>query len=147
MTNAPSNHHIQVQPIGSSMTMVGVCRYDSEDTPMREYANVHDFLQKRRSAALTAGSEGPRTMVRSQLISKQVISVSNGLNGAHSFHELSVPAFCFLCLQMKALMKRWCQQVLGQTDAGKSTLCKILLNYAIRQDCAPTMVDLDPGEC
>lgn len=30
---------------------------------MREYANVHDILQKRRAAALTSGLEGPRTMV------------------------------------------------------------------------------------
>lgn len=40
-----------------------LCRYDSDDTPMREYANVHDFLQKKRAAALSAGSDGPRTMV------------------------------------------------------------------------------------
>ena len=40
------------------------CRYDSDDTPMREYANVHDVLQKKRAAALSAGSEGPRIMVR-----------------------------------------------------------------------------------
>ena len=36
-------------------------------------------------------------------------------------------------------------QVVGQVDVGKSTLCKILLNYAIRRDCAPTMIDLDLG--
>ena len=41
------------------------CSYESGDTPMREYANVHDLLQKRRAAALASSAEGPRTMVQS----------------------------------------------------------------------------------
>ena len=30
-------------------------------------------------------------------------------------------------------------------DVGKSSLCKVLLNYAVREGAAPTMVDLDIG--
>ena len=36
--------------------------------------------------------------------------------------------------------------VVGPTDVGKSTLCKILLNYAVRVNRAPIFVDLDVGQ-
>lgn len=36
-------------------------------------------------------------------------------------------------------------QIVGPTDAGKSTLCKILINYAIRCRWTPALVDLDIG--
>ena len=37
-------------------------------------------------------------------------------------------------------------QLVGPTDAGKSTLAKILLNYAVRMGVAPLLVDLDIGK-
>jgi len=36
--------------------------------------------------------------------------------------------------------------VVGPTDVGKSTLCKILLNYAVRMGRRPIFVDLDVGQ-
>lgn len=36
--------------------------------------------------------------------------------------------------------------VAGPTDSGKSTLCKILVNYAVRTEHRPTYVDLDVGQ-
>lgn len=36
--------------------------------------------------------------------------------------------------------------VVGPTDVGKSTLCKILLNYAVRLGHRPIFVDLDVGQ-
>ncbi|KAK9842588.1 hypothetical protein WJX81_007645 [Elliptochloris bilobata] len=36
--------------------------------------------------------------------------------------------------------------VVGPTDVGKSSLCKLLLNYAVRYGFAPTAVDLDIGQ-
>ncbi len=36
-------------------------------------------------------------------------------------------------------------QVVGPTDSGKSSLARILLNYAVRAGWAPTAVDLDIG--
>ncbi len=36
-------------------------------------------------------------------------------------------------------------QVVGPTDSGKSTLVKVLTNYAVRQGSAPAVVDLDIG--
>lgn len=37
-------------------------------------------------------------------------------------------------------------QIVGPTDVGKSSFCKLLLNYAVREEANPTMVDLDVGE-
>jgi len=36
--------------------------------------------------------------------------------------------------------------VVGPMDVGKSTLCKMLVNYAARQGRAPALVDLDVGQ-
>ena len=38
------------------------------------------------------------------------------------------------------------RQVVGPVDSGKSSLARILLNYAVRAGWAPTAVDLDLGE-
>jgi len=35
--------------------------------------------------------------------------------------------------------------LLGPTDSGKSTICKMLCNWAVRSGWEPTMVDLDIG--
>ena len=39
-----------------------------------------------------------------------------------------------------------CTMVVGPTDAGKSTLCKVLTNYAVRTGWEPLFVDLDVGQ-
>ena len=36
--------------------------------------------------------------------------------------------------------------IAGPTDVGKSTLCRLLLNYATRMGRAPTYIDLDVGQ-
>ena len=36
--------------------------------------------------------------------------------------------------------------VAGPTDVGKTTLCRILLNYAVRSARTPVFVDLDLGQ-
>ncbi len=36
--------------------------------------------------------------------------------------------------------------VCGATDVGKSTLCKLLLNYGIRMGRRPIYIDLDVGQ-
>ena len=36
--------------------------------------------------------------------------------------------------------------IVGPTDSGKSSLCKLLLNYAVRMDWEPLFVDLDVGQ-
>ena len=36
--------------------------------------------------------------------------------------------------------------VVGATDVGKSTVCRILLNYAVKMGRQPCLVDLDVGQ-
>ena len=36
--------------------------------------------------------------------------------------------------------------VVGPTDVGKSTVCKILLNYAVKMGRQPCLIDLDVGQ-
>ena len=36
--------------------------------------------------------------------------------------------------------------VVGPTDVGKSTVCRLLLNYAVRLGRRPTLVELDVGQ-
>lgn len=72
--------------------------YQSEETPMSQYLNVHDTLDARRTKAKATSGEGPRTVV------------------------------------------------VGPTDSGKSTLCKILLNYGVRAGWSPVFAELDIGQ-
>ncbi|DBB13652.1 TPA: hypothetical protein ACH3X3_000674 [Trebouxia sp. C0006] len=73
--------------------------YESDETPMTEYLNIHHTLDNCRTAARNGDSSaGPRTLV------------------------------------------------VGPTDVGKSTLCRLLLNYAVRSNWTPTMIDLDIGQ-
>jgi len=51
---------------------------------------------------------------------------------------------CALRRRLSARLAR-VAQVVGPTDVGKSSLCKLLLNYAVRYGFAPTAVDLDIG--
>lgn len=36
--------------------------------------------------------------------------------------------------------------VVGPTDVGKSTVCRLLLSYAVRVGRRPTLVELDVGQ-
>ena len=36
--------------------------------------------------------------------------------------------------------------ITGPTDAGKSTLCRLLINYAVRMGRKPVFADLDVGQ-
>lgn len=72
--------------------------YESNETPMQQYLNVHHALAKERALALQGGQTGPRIMV------------------------------------------------VGPTDSGKSSLCRLLTNYAVRSSIQPVVIDLDLGQ-
>lgn len=75
--------------------------YVSAETPMRDFLDAHEELERRRAAAARSGSAeafGPRVVV---------------------------------C---------------GATDSGKSSLCRILLNYALKRGWKPLQVDVDVGQ-
>ena len=83
----------EVQVWGAECAM-----YVSKESQVPLFANLHQQLEARRSAAEASGGQGPRVLV------------------------------------------------VGPTDSGKSTLCRILLSYACRVGRAPTFVDLDLGQ-
>lgn len=101
-------------------------RYESDETPMTEYLNIHHTLNNCRTAARNGdSSSGPRTLVSCKY--------------AHSLKAVA---------NIDVLVHIYVHdaQVVGPTDVGKSTLCRLLLNYAVRSNWTPTMIDLDIGE-
>ncbi len=58
-------------------------------------------------------------------------------------HATSVLACSGLSLQVFVPRQ---VMVVGPTDVGKSTMCKQLLNYAVRMGRKPCFVDLDVGQ-
>ena len=75
-----------------------VSSYQSDETAMPTYANLHQRLEARREEARTTGGPGPRVLI------------------------------------------------VGPTDSGKSSLCRILAAYATRVGRCPLLVDLDVGQ-
>ena len=49
-------------PIATAVDLI----YEADETPMVNYLNGHDVLQKRRQLARDTGGTGPRAIVRSQ---------------------------------------------------------------------------------
>ena len=91
---------------------------------MTEYLNIHYTLNNCRAARRDGASNTePRTMVTW----KEHMTIGSPREAQRA------TSLCHL-------------QVVGPTDSGKSTLCRILLNYAVRHGWEPTMVDLDIGE-
>jgi hypothetical protein len=85
---------------GCTLSIEGECHwYVGEQTPMVQFLQLHEELEKRRTAAKDDPSLHGPTVV-----------------------------------------------VVGPTDTGKSTLCKVLTNYAVRMEHAPVYVDLDVGQ-
>lgn len=102
---------------GATLTLGGsspAIQYESSETVMPSYLNLHDALEARRHAALQASTAKARGG-----------SARGGQSpGAQGPRIL----------------------VAGPTDAGKSTLCRILLNYAVRCGWQPLFADLDMGQ-
>ena len=90
---------------------------------MASYVNVHAVLEERRKAARVAGP-----------------SVSHS---PPVWHE-STPAHTALPSLIQSDGPR--VLVAGPVDVGKSTLSRILANYAVRCGWAPVLVDLDLGQ-
>lgn len=107
---------------GAVVELVGTTEgaYVASQTPMVTYVNTHAALEQMRSQAeKSANQRGPIMMVAGE--------------------------FCFdperlLCSVIQTVA------FAGPTDVGKSTLCKLLLNYAARLGRCPIYVDLDVGQ-
>ncbi|KAF5358007.1 hypothetical protein D9756_001285 [Leucocoprinus leucothites] len=90
--------------------------YDSEDTPMRAYGNLHIALEKMRVRSLLSLSGSSLAPGESQSTTKP-----------------SDPPRVL---------------VIGPANSGKTTLCKILVNYCVRagQGWSPILVNVDPND-
>lgn len=90
--------------------------YESDETPMLHVINVHSVLDKYRTAA-----KGGNAGSLGALASLQPSSSGSKAGGPRTL-------------------------LAGPTDAGKSTLTRILANYAVRTGFKPLLVDLDIGQ-
>ncbi|RDX46870.1 hypothetical protein OH76DRAFT_1456984 [Lentinus brumalis] len=89
--------------------------YDSEETPMVTYANVHMALEGMRVSALAAVHGSP--------LQEDDVDEKTGTEAPRVL-------------------------VLGPENSGKTSVCKILTNYAVRmgQNWTPMLVNVDPSE-
>ncbi|PNG99534.1 Protein CLP1, partial [Tetrabaena socialis] len=92
-------------------------KYVAEETPMASYLNVHNTLNARRE-------EAQRTAAAA---TAAATSGSGGSGGGGGGGGRGGPVVL----------------VVGPTDSGKSTLCRLLCNWAVRSGWQPTFVDLD----
>jgi len=101
--------------------------YKASETPMQTYMNVHGVLEERRQAAQAASG------------AQQQAEAAGGSGAGGS--EAAAPT-------EEELSAGEGPRVLlvGPTDSGKSTLTRILTNYATRRQWAPLLVDLDVGQ-
>lgn len=116
---------------------------------MSHYLNIHDVIDARRQAALQGKGEGPRVFV----VGPTGAAAEAGLAGpAGQRGRPAAAAAAAAGLACVACPAERCvppapslpppvdQPTLA--DVGKSSLCKILLNYAVRAGWAPTFADL-----
>ena len=104
--------------------------YVSDETPMVSYMNLHLAFEQMRVKALRRVRNSPSLGSGSSSSSKG--SAGGGGGGGGEGVPDGPPRVL----------------VLGPENAGKTTACKILTNYAVRagQDWRPTYVNVDPSE-
>ena len=102
--------------------------YVADETPMVSYLNLHHALDKLRVQAQTTGQTGPRVRLAPTAVP---------MPGQPPRNATAPRFFSWESIQVV---------VAGPTDVGKSTLCRILLSYAVRGRRQPIFVDLDVGQ-
>ena len=90
--------------------------YASPETPMVLYLNTHIAIDQVRHRASREGKMGPR--VRQSL-------------------KIQLQSHTIIYIQVV---------IAGSVDVGKSTMCRILLNYAIRMNRRLCYVETDVGQ-
>lgn len=86
------------------------------------YLNIHGELEKMRNEAERLSEQYEFDLEDSDISNQDPLKIP----------DLTKTPICLVCKPMYA------------RNVGKSTLCRILLNYATRRDRAPIFVDLDP---
>lgn len=91
--------------------------YAADETPMAMYANLHAALEERRAyAASNQNAQAPSADAAGDTSALEVVTCGPVV------------------------------MIVGPTDVGKSSLSKILVNYAVRVGRKPIFVDLDVGQ-
>lgn len=124
------------------------CHVGQKCDYMTCYLNIHGDLEKMREEAeklseqfkfnVTSSSQNPISSENIVATGSQSIA-DEPMAGDSQQHltimpDLSKTPICLVCKPMYA------------RNVGKSTLCRILLNYATRRGRAPIFVDLDPDQ-
>ncbi|KAL6754165.1 Pre-mRNA cleavage complex II protein Clp1-domain-containing protein [Haematococcus lacustris] len=99
--------------------------YQAESTPMGSYLNLHAGLTTRRAAALAASTAAAEQAARSVISSAPVQAPGSSTGSVFPGPRVIL---------------------VGPTDSGKSTVCRLLLNWGVRSGWEPTFVDLDVGQ-
>lgn len=103
-------------PLETAVSMT----YVASHTPVPSYLNAHDALEARRTLA----AEATASAASAAGDEEATTTTSRQRNENEGPRAI----------------------VVGPTNAGKSTLCKLLLNYAVRGGWHPTFLDLDVGQ-
>ena len=98
--------------------------YISKDTPMVQYLNVSFAIEGLRKKA--------------EERENQVDNQGNPLDARVRFY--------YSITEVYDIFKGPRVMVVGGTDVGKTTLCRLLLNYAVRLGRRPVFIDLDVGQ-
>ncbi|ETO14015.1 Pre-mRNA cleavage complex II protein Clp1, partial [Reticulomyxa filosa] len=101
---------------------------EGRELPMSRYLELHRDLEAKRKIS----------------IDKQLSQRSKGKEKEKGKSEIAI------LRQFETKLEEMGPRVLivGHTDTGKSTLCKLLCNYALREDAqgTPVLIDLDNGQ-
>ena len=108
--------------IGGYVTGYASTEYISEETPMAAYANVHLALEAMRV----------KTLLHAQIRASPETATPEDLKEDAENGPSDAPRVL----------------ILGPENSGKTTVAKILVNYATRssQDWCPILVNVDPSE-
>lgn len=88
------------------------------------YLNTHCALEQMRKQAEEDNERGPRVWLMAEVAKKLTPNLNNVVID-DKFNQV---------------------MVVGPTDVGKSTVCRLLLSYAVRVGRRPTLVELDVGQ-
>lgn len=91
------------------------------------YLNTHCALEQMRKQAEEDNERGPRVRLITEETFKSLLFRQINLVLLWSVDDNQV-------------------MVVGPTDVGKSTVCRLLLSYAVRVGRRPTLVELDVGQ-
>lgn len=136
-------HGATIEVTGSPLK----CHVGQKCDYMTCYLNIHGDLEKMRDEAeqlseqmkFNSYSSESNTASGSQQPDSTDVGPNNNANNSESDQstmkpDLTKTPICLVCKPMYA------------RNVGKSTLCRILLNYATRRGRAPIFVDLDPDQ-